>query len=716
MDGARPFLAANGRAVVQGKSVVVESERGALFFEGANISRLLLLLDGVRTVSELERELPGVAVRGMLEDLDRAGHVCLAGELCERERSLICTKAPLGSVAIEYVGIESETADRFSDALARLQIQCEDTEALAVVLTDDYLSPELAAVNLRRRSRPWLPAQIAGGTILIGPLLGRGKGTCWECIAHRMRLRSPLRDWMNRQRHSVEPLTRGRILNVGAELTAVEVLRILSNVPGSGERLIRFDLSTMTASQHLAPRRGNCSACGDPAEKHRSTRIDLRSSVPGLARPGGLRVAAAETTLARLSSIVDDVVGVVGVPRAVESTQDEFIFSYIAEHAFARPRDTISSLRNRLVLRSGGKGVTENEARLSAICEGIERYCATAHGDEPAIRGCYEELAERAVHPSSILLFSERQFEMRDRTNANAAPNQRIPLPFDEKTIVDWRPAWSLTHERERLILASACLYGHPQTETLGFAYADSNGCAAGNCVEEAALQGLFELIERDAVAIWWFNRLRMPLVNVESFSSEYASKWTQRYGELGLKCWVLDLTHDLNVPVFAVVACGTRGEIIYGFGAHLDADIALLRAMTEVNQSLPLAMDPNVKSLLRGRSERWKAGARIEDLPWLTPSDSTATLRSAFGTVEPDIGVLLRQATGNVQSRGCEVLLIDHSRADVDFAVVKVIAPGLRHFWRRLAPGRLFDVPVELAKLERVAHEEDLNEWDIYF
>ena len=28
---------------------------------------------------------------------------------------------------------------------------------------------------------------------------------------------------------------------------------------------------------------------------------------------------------------------------------------------------------------------------------------------------------------------------------------------------------------------------------------------------------------------------------------------------------------------------------------------------------------------------------------------------------------------------------------------MVRVIAPGLRHFWRRLGPGRLYDVPVEL-------------------
>ncbi|WP_441293212.1 hypothetical protein ACSRUE_22460 [Sorangium sp. KYC3313] len=35
---------------------------------------------------------------------------------------------------------------------------------------------------------------------------------------------------------------------------------------------------------------------------------------------------------------------------------------------------------------------------------------------------------------------------------------------------------------------------------------------------------------------------------------------------------------------------------------------------------------------------------------------------------------------------------------------------PGLRHFWPRFGPGRLYDVPVRLGWLERANREEDLN------
>jgi ribosomal protein S12 methylthiotransferase accessory factor len=46
---------------------------------------------------------------------------------------------------------------------------------------------------------------------------------------------------------------------------------------------------------------------------------------------------------------------------------------------------------------------------------------------------------------------------------------------------------------------------------------------------------------------------------------------------------------------------------------------------------------------------------------------------------------------------------------------VVKVVVPGLRHFWPRFAPGRLFDVPVRLGRLPRPTAYADLNPIPLY-
>ena len=58
----------------------------------------------------------------------------------------------------------------------------------------------------------------------------------------------------------------------------------------------------------------------------------------------------------------------------------------------------------------------------------------------------------------------------------------------------------------------------------------------------------------------------------------------------------------------------------------------------------------------------------------------------------------------------GLDTIVVDLSRADVDLAVAKVVVPGLRHFWPRFGPGRLYDVPVAMGWRDRPLTESELN------
>jgi ribosomal protein S12 methylthiotransferase accessory factor len=55
-------------------------------------------------------------------------------------------------------------------------------------------------------------------------------------------------------------------------------------------------------------------------------------------------------------------------------------------------------------------------------------------------------------------------------------------------------------------------------------------------------------------------------------------------------------------------------------------------------------------------------------------------------------------------------MLVLDQTRPDIGLPVVKVLVPGLRHFWARYAPGRLYDVPVQMGWLAQPLREEQLN------
>jgi len=58
----------------------------------------------------------------------------------------------------------------------------------------------------------------------------------------------------------------------------------------------------------------------------------------------------------------------------------------------------------------------------------------------------------------------------------------------------------------------------------------------------------------------------------------------------------------------------------------------------------------------------------------------------------------------------GLDFLVLDQTRPDIGVPVARVIVPGMRHFYRRFAPGRLYDVPVKLGWCDRPTPESELN------
>ena len=151
------------------------------------------------------------------------------------------------------------------------------------------------------------------------------------------------------------------------------------------------------------------------------------------------------------------------------------------------------------------------------------------------------------------------------------------------------------------------------------------------------------------------------------------------------------------------------RENIEFGSGAHFDTRIALLRALTELNQFLSLGLmggGTGEKSSLDGTTP-----LRLQDYPYLTPSGNPL--------VQPDFGSKFghldtrEQVTACVRlakQAGLDFLVLDQTRPDIEVPVVRVIVPGLRHFYRRFAPGRLYDVPVKLGLRDRPPKENELN------
>ncbi len=629
--------------------------------------------------------------------------------------------------AVEVAALGGMSANALTALLHESGIAAAGDPRLHIVLTDDYLRPELSAINeLRLRDRkPWLLARPCGSSVWLGPLLRPGDGPCWECMAKRLRERRLAGKYLQKRRGETYPraIAAGALPateSAAASLIAIETLKWIAGVETRlQDALLTFDFTTMSSERHIVTRRPRCRACGDSTPP---VAVPLHLDATGPIPPS-YRTETAGETLARYNHLVSRYTGVVSDLTPISAVDAAAAPMYRSGPNPSTIDDSLEMFRAQFRTASGGKGTTDAQAKASALCEAIERYSGIFDGDEPRIRTTYASLSEEAIHPNACMLYSDAQYAR--RAEAGRGRTTRVPRPFDENEEVEWSPVWSLTEERFRYLPTAFCYYGCGGDEERQSCFPDSNGCSAGTTLEDAILHGFFELVERDSVALWWFNRLSRPAVDLASFDQPYCGRIQDYYRSLGRSLWVLDITNDLGVPAFAAISArdeSAEEDVIMGFGAHFDAGIAVTRALTETNQFLSIVMarhrQPDAPFASTDEEVlAWLRTTTLENQPYLVPSASAPVSRDGLQRHRhSDLKDAVEACVGIAKGLGLEMLVLNQTREDVGLPVVRVVVPGLRHFWRRFAPGRLYDVPVAMGWLDAPLAEETLNPIPVCF
>jgi oxazoline/thiazoline synthase len=727
--------------------------------------RLAPLLDGKRTVTEIAMELGGEfplgEVMSAVAALERGGHLAEGNgavptaawwEAVDVDSHAAADSVAAAEVQIVAVG-EVENAADVADGIraAGLSVPAAVTHAPAdgdrgdsprfsvggevpVVLAEDYLCGTLAGLNERmlEAGQPWLLAKPVGETIWLGPWFRPGETGCWACLSFRLERNRHVETYI-KIRGGARPRRPAATPPGAAQLSAGLLARELEAIAalGTSETLegkvvtMRRDLGTL---EHTLIKRPQCPVCGTGSDAYGGPEVRLSPAPKRLRAGGAWRSMSADETLERLEKHVSPITGAVAWLSDL-SEPGESGYTFWAGHWFPilSAEGGAAVLRQNVRGRSGGKGATLVQARASAICESLERYSGVFFGDEPRVRGTRTEMADRMLDFEQLTQYSESQYVSRDEWNAaQSSELQFVGVPLAPDREVDWTEAWSLTNGGTKLVPTAYCYYGHPDIANFAefFCTGDSNGQGAGNTLEEAVMQGLMEVVERDGVAIWWYNRLRVPEVDLDSFDSSWIEQIRREYAAVGREVWALDLTTDAGIPVFAAVSkrVGTENEdLIFGLGAHLEPQMAMTRAFSEMNQFLPAARrDPETDELIiwDPAAVDWWTNSSLEQDYYLAP-DPDAPKRTLADFDDPssdDLAEDIRTCVALLADVDLETFVVDQSRPDIELRTVKVLVPGLRHFWRRLAPGRLYDVPVKMGRLERPNREDELNPKNIWF
>jgi oxazoline/thiazoline synthase len=629
----------------------------------------------------------------------------------------------LARVGVTVKSLGATGAAEVTRALRGFGVRVVEKQAdLTVALVHDYLDGRLADFNRAQleKKAEWVLAQPAGLFPLVGPIFTPGKSACWSCVADRMKWNRQVKAFLDRKGArsvAVSPLRDNLLGSAGIGIAAAEIAKAIASGFRTDlcDHIVSLDMMGSAIQRHYAPRRPQCQVCGSPALRDPgrvAAPIRLRAGGRVVVTSGGYRAIAPGETVSRYRKHVSPLTGVVSHLERINSGQP-LDASFIAQHNFSPCPETVEALQSGLSGDSYGKGSSAEQGEASALMEAIERYCGIFQGDEIRITRRFSDFPDGdAIHPNAILNYSDAQFL--HAAEGHDCSGDGAPFRFDPSAETEWTPVWSLRDERFKYI-PTGLLYFFHESDSVNKIAADSNGCAAGNTLEEAILQGFLELVERDAYAIWWYNKLRLPEIDLIESEDSYVRDLQTEFVARGRSLWALDATSDLGIPVVVAVAHWTRDgreRIEVAAGAHFDPRIAILRATTELNQFLAIGeMRTRWGEAIAEGDDYGTDPLPLRKHPYLRPKGKSSFGRRLFDKFEQlDRREQVLTCTKLAEKHGIEVLVLDQTRPDVDVPVVRVIVPGLRHFYRRFGPGRLYDVPVKLGRRKRPIREADLN------
>ncbi len=530
-----------------------------------------------------------------------------------------------------------------------------------------FVAFELADLEIARpdTETPTLLLLIDKDVIVLSPLYQPGKSVCFGCLHH----------WLKLGNDRLGPRT--SCLGMEEARVAAELVSHALREDSLSDVRLRtaiqtFCLATGKRGVHpVYPLRG-CQRC----------------SLADVSEAWGLRIHCSSIT---------------GIVPRMQITNTAVAGAYRAVATWRSPLPVENARPLLHAQESHGRGRTREEAENGCIGEALERYSVIYRGDERLQRGRLSEVS--GIDPRDILLYSEQQYESREQWNQSTDERYFVGERFDPDQEIDWFPGIDLV-DGSRKMLPAACVlmwYSFQPGES-EYARGDSIGCGSGWTFDDALSHALLEWIERDAMAIWWYNRIQRPAVRLESFKIPELLQVREDLGRAGRDLILLDCTSDLGIPTYVSVAPRLDGtEILFAGASHVSPRVAAWKAASEVGQIWfsavhKQAIDVELKDWLK---------ESIDSQPYLSPThyidarDEPSLLRSSEA---------VKIIVDRLMIAGLQPYAADLSRPDVVLKTARAVVPGLRHIWNRRGPGRLYEVPVRLGWTNAPLREDQLN------
>ena len=578
---------------------------------------------------------------------------------------------------------------------------------LSIILVDDFLD---GRVHTYLEGSDVLLLKITGDAVSVSPIFKQDEANLLKCLQWQLRENQPVRKALESHFSDIThayPFELRDTLS-SKQSVALETLLLSQLGESRGKKQISLYREATDKFEH---HQVNLALDNEQVFAEQiNAPVKLEPCISHFNIDGGSRNVTAEHTVAKLLPLISPITGVINHLEVIGENPKSPIKIYrTGFFKHHNKPDILEFDRNSFVQICLGKGVSHAQSKASALSEAVERYAALFQGDVDQIQMTQSQMrlqGYRTYDFQALVPYSQEQYR---KFNLSSHPDSKLKQaakPYIDQEL-RWLPTWSLTQSEQVYVPLSQCFSNIPFNDD-EFGRWHSNGCAAGNTLEEAILQALFELIERDATAIWWYNRLSCAIFDLARINPDNLAKLDACLSpdeENGHDYWVLDITSDLGVPVMGAIGQDKRtGGLVMGFGCHLIPEMAAQRALTELCQLIPIR-DQNAAPF---------DFDEIVKSNYLFGTDSIAPMPYVIepsSDIKEDIFAIVER----LKSMAMEVLVLNYSRAHIPLNTAKVFVPGLCHIWPQFANERLYQAPVRMGCLEEANNEESINPQDLY-
>ena len=364
------------------------------------------------------------------------------------------------------------------------------------------------------------------------------------------------------------------------------------------------------------------------------------------------------------------------------------IFVYVAE--FQNPDIVVRKPSNNGMKHFGtGAGLTKEAAVWAALGEAVERYAGSVYFEEDVVYASHSELADRALDPNELILFSKEQYETADFPFA----------PFDPRAKRGWIPAFDLTNRRDILVPIAITHFGYvARSRAEVIDCVSSSGLAAGADYASTAAAGIRELIERDAFMCHWYTRLPPRRLDPNELATRVPPGARHLLAHPGLRLDLLDMTTEFGVPaVLAMIRRKFGRGIGVGASCRLDPVAAIEKALVEVHQCSSWILDSERSGMgpldagevrtFEDHARYYFRPERLRQLDFLFEGPQ-GSVPNAAASAPVDARSELDTLVEIVRAAGYRVILVDQTTEDVrqlGLTVVRAIIPGLQPLGIRL-------------------------------